>query len=230
MYRHTTKITKDNLEEDGERYGNQEVVLKIKTGSYAGKELSAISPNGNLFGAPCTVGLDVVAIVSANDGGEPVVTVYSRDREYVVYAFIALFVIMLWLVGGKKGIKSAVCLALTFVLPIFGYFPLVLALIFGQLAGISGYNVSEVESLLFIGQNIPINIGGLLFSGILISTLGAVMDVGMSLASTIDEIHEKKPELSVSELFRSGINVGRDMMGTMSNTLILAFVDSHADD
>ena len=33
-----TKITKDNLEEDGERYGNQEVVLKIKTGSYAGKE------------------------------------------------------------------------------------------------------------------------------------------------------------------------------------------------
>lgn len=50
------------------------------------------------------------------------------------------------------------------------------------------------------------------------------MDVGMSLASTIDEIHEKKPELSVSELFRSGINVGRDMMGTMSNTLILAFV------
>lgn len=120
-----TKITKDNLEEDGERYGNQEVVLKIKTGSYAGKELSAISPNGNLFGAPCTVGLDVVAIVSANDGGEPVVTVYSRDREYVVYAFIALFVIMLWLVGGKKGIKSAVCLALTFVLTIFVYFPLV---------------------------------------------------------------------------------------------------------
>ena len=111
-----TKITKDTLEEDGERYGNQEVVLKIKTGSYAGKELSAISPNGNLFGAPCTVGLDVVAIVSANDGGEPVVTVYSRDREYVVYAFVALFVIMLWLVGGKKGIKSAVCLALTFVL------------------------------------------------------------------------------------------------------------------
>ena len=44
----------------------------------------------------------------------------------------------------------------------------VLALIFGQLAGINGYNVSEVESLLFIGQNIPINIGGLLFSGILI--------------------------------------------------------------
>ena len=100
-----TKITKDNLEEDGERYGNQEVVLKIKTGSYAGKELSAISPNGNLFGAPCTVGLDVVAIVSANDGGEPVVTVYSRDREYVVYAFVALFVICQCY--RRNGIRSA---------------------------------------------------------------------------------------------------------------------------
>ncbi len=266
------EITKDNLEEDGERYGNQEVVLHIKTGSYAGQDVSAISPNGNLFGAACTVGLDVIAIVSASDSGEPVVTVYSRDREYVVYIFIALFILMLWLVGGKKGLKSALCLALTFVLTVFVYFPLVyrgfspfwaaalvcvvstvitiffvagtnvksvaaiagtafgvlvagvLAVIFGQLAGISGYNVSEVESLLFVGQNVPIDIGGLLFSGILISTLGAVMDVGMSLASTIDEIHEKKPELSVSELFRSGINVGRDMMGTMSNTLILAFV------
>lgn len=266
------EITKDNLEEDGERYGNQEVVLHIKTGSYAGQDVNAISPNGNLFGAACTVGLDVIAIVSASDSGEPVVTVYSRDREYVVYIFIALFILMLWLVGGKKGLKSALCLALTFVLTVFVYFPLVyrgfspfwaaalvcvvstvitiffvaganvksvaaiagtafgvlvagiLAVIFGQLAGISGYNVSEVESLLFVGQNVPIDIGGLLFSGILISTLGAVMDVGMSLASTIDEIHEKKPELSVSELFRSGINVGRDMMGTMSNTLILAFV------
>ncbi len=49
------------------------------------------------------------------------------------------------------------------------------------------------------------------------------MDVGMSIASTLNEIHEKKPELSSSELFISGINVGRDIMGTMSNTLILAF-------
>ena len=49
------EITKDNLEEDGDRFGNQEVVLHIKTGSYAGQDVSAISPNGNLFGAACTV-------------------------------------------------------------------------------------------------------------------------------------------------------------------------------
>lgn len=62
-----------------------------------------------------------------------------------------------------------------------------------------------------------------MFAGILISALGAVMDVAMSVASTINEIHEKNPALGRRELFLSGIHVGRDMMGTMSNTLILAF-------
>ena len=52
------------------------------------------------------------------------------------------------------------------------------------------------------------------------------MDVAISVASTINEIHDKNPQLSRKELFSSGINVGRDMMGTMSNTLILAFTGS----
>lgn len=75
------------------------------------------------------------------------------------------------------------------------------ASLFGLAAGISGYNVSEIESLLFVAQHSDIQIGGLLFAGILISSLGAVMDVGMSIASTLNEIHEKKPEMSSSELF-----------------------------
>lgn len=62
-----------------------------------------------------------------------------------------------------------------------------------------------------------------MFAGILISALGAVMDVAMSVASTINEIHDKNQGLDTKELFKSGINVGKDMMGTMSNTLILAF-------
>ena len=49
------------------------------------------------------------------------------------------------------------------------------------------------------------------------------MDVGMSISSTIQEIHETDPSLSGKQLFLSGIHVGRDMMGTMTNTLILAY-------
>ena len=47
--------------------------------------------------------------------------------------------------------------------------------------------------------------------------------VAVSISSTIEEIHNKRPELTAKELFKSGIHVGKDMMGTMSNTLILAF-------
>ncbi len=95
---------------------------------------------------------------------------------------------------------------------------------FGYFADIDGYNVSNIETLIYVGQNTKIQIGGLLFAGILIASLGAVMDVAMSVSSAINEINDKSPGLSWSELFRSGLNVGRDMMGTMSNTLILAFV------
>lgn len=70
-------------------------------------------------------------------------------------------------------------------------------------------------------------VGGLLFSGLLISSLGAVMDVAMSISSAISEICDQNPALSKKELFRSGMRVGRDMMGTDSNTLILAFAGSN---
>ena len=49
------------------------------------------------------------------------------------------------------------------------------------------------------------------------------MDVEMSVASTLNELHFRNPSMSRSELFASGMNVGKDMTGTMSNTLILAF-------
>ena len=100
------------------------------------------------------------------------------------------------------------------------------AWLFGKVADIDGYNVSNIETLSYVGQITNIQIGGLLFSGILIASLGAVMDVAMSVSSAMYEIHDKAPQLGCLELFKSGMNVGRDMMGTMSNTLILAFVGS----
>lgn len=265
-----TEILEDNLQEDGNRYGNQRVRLYLKSGTLKGKTVEATSPNGNLFGAPCKPGMSVIAIVSVS-GSEYVCTVYSRDRTLPIIGFVLIFILCLWFVGGRKGLKAALCLGISMVLIFFVFFPLVYkgfspffgaviiaaaatlitifaiggvsaksvsailgtifgvcvagaaAKLFGLSAGIDGYNVSEIESLLFVAQNSKIQIGGLLFAGILISSLGAVMDVAMSVSSTINEIYEKRPELSAAELFKSGINVGRDMMGTMSNTLILAF-------
>jgi len=97
------------------------------------------------------------------------------------------------------------------------------ATIFSIASGISGWNVSDIESLLTLWNVSGIQVGGLLFSGLLISSLGAVMDVAMSIGSSIGEIHAQNPTISRKELFKAGMHVGRDMMGTDSNTLILAF-------
>ena len=86
--------------------------------------------------------------------------------------------------------------------------------------------LEEIENLIYVAQNCKLQVGDLLYSGILIASLGAVMDVAMSISSTIQEIHDRNPEISKKELFKSGIHVGKDMMGTMSNTLILAFTGS----
>lgn len=97
------------------------------------------------------------------------------------------------------------------------------AQIFGYFSHISGLNVSEIETLAYISQNSRLDVGGILYSGILISSLGAVMDVSMSVASTIAEIHETNPSFTAKQLFQSGMRVGKDMMGTMATTLILAY-------
>ena len=49
------------------------------------------------------------------------------------------------------------------------------------------------------------------------------MDVGMSIASALYELKSEKPEITVKGLIKSGMNIGKDMIGTMTNTLILAY-------
>lgn len=97
------------------------------------------------------------------------------------------------------------------------------AKIFSAASGISGWNVSNIESLLTLWNSNGIEVGDLLFAGLLISSLGAVMDVAMSASSAMQEVVHQNPSISKKELFKAGMRVGRDMMGTDSNTLILAF-------
>ena len=97
------------------------------------------------------------------------------------------------------------------------------ASLFSASTGVTGWNVSDIESLMTLWSTSGIQVGGLLFSGLLISALGATMDVAMSIASSMAELLAQNPTLTRKELLRAGMRVGRDMMGTDSNTLILAF-------
>lgn len=83
--------------------------------------------------------------------------------------------------------------------------------------------MEETESLILITQATGMRLNGILFAGIMVAALGAVMDVAVSLGAALYEIQMLNPEISGRELFQSGMNIGRDMIGTMTNTLILAF-------
>ena len=128
-------------------------------------------------------------------------------------------VVTLWLVGGPTR-KTLVAAAGTVAGVVMAG---VAASLFSLATGITGWNVSDIESLMTLWSTADIQVGGLLFSGLLISSLGATMDVAMSIASSMGEIYAQNPSMTRRELFRAGMHVGRDMMGTDSNTLILAF-------
>ncbi len=265
------EILQDNLQADGSRVGEQKVRVHMLTGVRKGEELDITSSAGFLFGAPCTVGMKVIVMQSVA-GSTTIASVYSQDREWVVYAFAGLYLLSLIIIGGKQGLKGCIGLVFTFFCMIFVYLPLIYqnyspfgvavfvcflttlvtmyliggptrktiaatlgtlagvviaglsAQLFSMASGINGYNVSDIESLMTLWNTNGIQVGGLLFSGLLISALGAVMDVAMSVSSSMQEVYAQSPEMTKMELFRSGLRIGRDMMGTDSNTLILAFV------
>ena len=264
------EIITDNLQADGSRVGQQTVKVKMQTGVRKGETLEVTSSSGYLFGAGCTPGMHVIVMQSVA-GETTIASVYTQDREWVIYIFAALYLLLLCVIGGKQGIRGSLGLVFTFISVIFLYIPLIYqgyspfwiavfvcfittlvtmyliggtagkticaiggtiagilcagitALVFSKASGISGYNVSDIETLLTLWNTDGIQVGGLLFSGLLISALGATMDVAMSVSSAMEEITKQNPNLGMRELWLSGMRVGRDMMGTDSNTLILAF-------
>lgn len=113
-----------------------------------------------------------------------------------------------------------------------------IAALFGELAcallRVNGYKMYSaeptIEALLQIKQGQDpmhsLQLGDLLVGGIVIAALGAVNDVAMSISSAMNELVAVNPALTRRQLLRSGMNIGRDMVGTMTNTLILALVGS----
>ena len=99
----------------------------------------------------------------------------------------------------------------------------IVASIFNYLCRMSGAGEDAVQLSISM-TTMVFDFKDLLFAGIIISALGACMDVGMSIASSLDEIKIKNPTITYKELFTSGMNIGRDAISTMTNTLILAYV------
>ena len=100
----------------------------------------------------------------------------------------------------------------------------ILAIIFGKVSHLTGLSDDNSISLAYIPQFRNLNYQGILFGTMLIGAIGAVMDVAISIASSLFEMKLINGNISKKEMFSSGMNIGRDMLGSMSNTLILAYV------
>lgn len=137
-----------------------------------------------------------------------------------VASSIVMIIIIHGIIGGWK-LKSLIAIlgTVTGVL-IAG----LLAYGFGQLVSLTG--LSNEEARLLIGTGLDLDPKGILFSGIIIGSLGAVTDVAMSIASFAENTWKNNQEISARQLYNIGIATGKDIIGTMANTLILAYVGS----
>ncbi|MEG0284003.1 MAG: YibE/F family protein [Erysipelotrichales bacterium] len=90
----------------------------------------------------------------------------------------------------------------------------------------TGLVSEDAMYLKFNNFGLDVDIKALFFTTIIIGALGAVMDVAMSISSSLYEFKQLKPEITTKELVKAGIEIGKDILGTMTNTLILAYVGS----
>lgn len=97
-----------------------------------------------------------------------------------------------------------------------------MALFFVSKFKIHGAVMSFSESLLYSGYE-NLNLTEIFIASIFIASSGAVMDVAVDITSAVAEVVEKKPDITKLEAIKSGINVGRSIMGTMMTTLLLAY-------
>jgi uncharacterized membrane protein len=101
-----------------------------------------------------------------------------------------------------------------------------LIFIMDKVLALTGIVDEESMYLTYLPTEFPIDLNAIVFAAIIIGAMGAIMDVAMSISSSLWEVKEESKSPTFEGLYRSGVNIGRDIMGTMANTLILAYIGS----
>ncbi|NCB41726.1 MAG: YibE/F family protein [Clostridia bacterium] len=102
----------------------------------------------------------------------------------------------------------------------------ILSVIFDKLLRLTGLLDEHSIYLTYLDSGVGIDLKALIYAMIVIGALGAVMDVAMDIASSLYEIRHHVESISFGDLVKSGLRIGRDVMGTMANTLVLAYIGS----
>lgn len=91
---------------------------------------------------------------------------------------------------------------------------------------LTGFVDEHSYYLTLLDTETPINLTAIVFAAIVIGAVGAIMDVAMDLSSSLYELSEHVPDITFGRLCKSGMAISRDIMGTMANTLVLAYIGS----
>lgn len=151
---------------------------------------------------------------------------YLKGYHPILVTLGVLFILtssIIFLIGGlnKKGLSAFLGAFSGIILTC------ILALIFNQFFRIEGTVLSHAESLLYTGFSY-LNLRSIFLSGIFLAASGAVMDIAMDISTSIKEIVTHNPEISAKKAIKSGLEVGKAVIGTMTTTLLLAYSGSYS--
>lgn len=91
-------------------------------------------------------------------------------------------------------------------------------------AQIQGFSNEQIDTVSFYSLYVQINFTKIVICEILIGLLGAIIDVSISISSSMNEIYKNDSLITKYELFKSGMNIGKDILGAMTNTLFFAYI------
>lgn len=134
---------------------------------------------------------------------------------------IIISVVTLILVGGFT--KKAYCAIIGTVLS--SLITCILAIVFGEIFKIHGSVMQWSESLLYAGyQNLDLTL--IYQAGIYLSCSGAILDLSIDISASIDELVDKRPDISQKQILFSGLTIGKSIVGSQTTTLLLAYMGS----
>jgi len=97
---------------------------------------------------------------------------------------------------------------------------------FGHQLSLSGLTQPYAQTLMISGYHY-LNLQEIFYAAIILGASGAAMDIAVNISASMHEIKSKKPDISIKELIQSGFTVGRQVIGTMATTLLLAYSGSY---
>lgn len=171
------------------------------------------------FNALVSLGLTCLAIFLVF-----IPAILSGRNIYITTFIICIYAIvttLLIVIGSNKKAFSAMMGCFGGVLMAGG-----IMLIMDHILRLTGALDRETESLLLLPTETPISLRAIIFAGVILGAVGAIMDVAMSISSSLWEIKEAGGKSDFKSIVKSGINIGQDILGTMLNTLILAYIGS----